>query len=486
MLRRLPTCLCSGVPASTQTPKPRLISFDLPVSIDSTRLSQRERERTQSSNFSFPRESKGGLKAVEPSLDEFFPSSLISPQPESVPIANPVKTPNLWIREGEKPSARDIGRFFRFSRDELMRLLPEGLSGELARDIFLMPSKTRDVGIMYRKITHELLSQLRLVDDGKAIQKRGWLLEGKRGVGKSSILNSIVAWARYQGNWIVLFEPFGSRFGKEITDINKSSSGLYIQNQLAKDLLQRFQAFNQSLLEQIPVNLDYYGRLGLDTSQIENIERVYLPLIEKAVEKKSLSLEDRVRELSRLRNSLKVPSMRQALKSPLNLAEIVEFGMNNISFATQAVGELLNQLKIQDSFPVLVALDEFNELFVVSEYVSARYDNTIFNGYIPSYHLSLPRILGRWDGHEFKRGLKLFATSWAKRNRRQFDPSILGINPEEIKQIRNFTKSEFEHYLAYQHLTGTSHRFPRSKLDYFYLLTQGNGFQSRRVISTLY
>ena len=485
MLRRVPNLLCSGS-SHTQTVKTRVISFDLPVSIDSTRLSEAERQRSNPFPLAKSRKGIGESKSAESLLDEFFPSSLISPQPEGLPIPNPVKIPNLWIRTGETPSACDIGKYGRFSRDELMRILPEGLAGELARDIFLMPSKTRDVGIMYRKITHEIVSQLRLVNDCRSIEKRGWLLEGKRGVGKSSILNNVVAWARTQGNWIVLFEPFGSRFGKEITDIHKSSSGLYIQNQLAKQLLERFQTFNQNLLEQVPVNLNYYGRLGIDTSQIETIERVYLPVIEKAVEQKSLSLEDRVRELSRLRNSLKVPSMRLALHSPQTVAEIVEFGMNNLSYATQAVGELLNQLKLQDTFPVLVALDEFNELFVVSEFVSARYDNTTFNGYIPSYHLSLPRILCRWDGHEFKRGLKLYATSWAKRNRRQFDPSILGLKPEEIKQVRNFTKSEFEQYLAYQQLTGTSHRFPRSKLDYFYMLTQGNGFQARRVLSTLY
>jgi small subunit ribosomal protein S29 len=168
------------------------------------------------------------------------------------------------------------------------------------------------------------------------------------------------------------------------------------------------------------------------------------------------------------------------------VAEICEFGTNNVSYATQAVAELIAQLKTQDKFPVLVALDEFNELFVVSEYVSTRYDNTVFNGYIPSYHLALPRMLSRWDGAEFKRGVKLYATSWAKRNRRQFDPELLGIKPEEIKQVRNFSKSEFMHYLAYQQLSGTSHRFHADKADYFYMLTQGNGFETRRALATLY
>ena len=472
-------CVEPSTNAAKAVEKPRIISFDLPAMIDSTRLTERERLRKKSHEVrsSMSNESK---------LDEFFPASLLSPQPYELPSVEPVRVPHLWIRADETPTIADTGRYLRYSREDLMQLMPEGLAGELARDIILMPSRTRDIGMMYRKTTHEIISQLQSCDDGHSIQKKGWLLEGKRGTGKSTILNSVVAWARSQGNWIVMFEPLGSRFGKEIADITKSSCGVYIQNELSKQFLERFLLFNRSLLEQVSVDLNFYGRVGIDSSQIETVERVYLPLIEKAVDQKNLSPEERVREISRLRNSIRIPSMKSQMEKPSSLADICEFGIDNISFATQAVGELINQLKIQDTFPVLVALDEFNELFVVSEYVSNRYDNTIFNGYIPSYHLSLPRMLCRWDGHEFKRGLKLYSTTWAKRNRRQFDPTILGIKPEEIKQVRNFTKNEFAHYLAYQHLTGTSHKFPRSKLDYFYMLTQGNGFQARRILATLH
>lgn len=465
---------------------PRPVSFDLPVMIDSTRLTERERLRNKSLD---------SLKGKQPAslgskLDEYFPSSLVSPQSEDLPQVVPVKLPNLWIREDEEPSIKDVGRYERFSRDELVDIMPEGLAGELARDIFLMPSKTRDIGIMYRKATDEILYQMKALGAGKSIQKKGWLLEGKRGTGKSCIMNAVVAWARKQGDWIVMFEPLGSRFGKEIAEIKKSNCGIYIQNQLAKEFLERFVMFNKTLLEQVKVDFSFYGRSGIDSSQIENVERVYLPLIEKAVAEKmtSAALPDRIREINRLRQSLVLPSMGkpQNLAYPQSVFEICEFGINNPTYATQAVGEVMAQLKVQDQFPTLIALDEFNELFVVSEYVSARYDNTVFNGYIPSYHLSLPRILSRWDGHEFKRGLKLYSTTWAKRNRRQFNPELLGIKPEEIKQIRNFSPCEFAHYAAYQHLTGTSHRFPASKLNYFFMLTQGNGFQARRIMATLH
>jgi small subunit ribosomal protein S29 len=484
MIRRSIRNLCSEVLQPKATEKVRVISFDLPVTLDSTRLTERERSRNKITSTSAKQDK---INSQMGKLDEFFPTSVISPQPDELSAVDPVKVPHLWLNSDEIPSISDVGRYMRFARNELLEILPEGLAGELPRDVFLMPSRTRDIGIMYRKTTHEILSQLRLLEGRKSIPKAGWLLEGKRGAGKSAILNTIVAWARRRGNWIVLFEPLGSRFGKEIASISRSSCGIYIQSELAKQLLERFLSFNTALLEEIPVNLELYGRAGIDSSQLETVERVYLPLIEKAVaDRPGLSLDERIREIARLRHSLVLPSVRSQLKEPHSVAELCEFGISNSSYATQVVAEILTQLKAQDKYPVLVAVDEFNELFVVSEYVSTRYDNTIFNGYIPSYHLSIPRLLCRWDGMEFKRGLKIYSTSWAKRNRRQFDPTILGIKPEEIKQVRNFTKLEFAHYLAYQQITGTSHRFPKSKLDYFFMLTQGNGFQARRALATLH
>ena len=469
--------------ASETTQKPRVISFDLPAQIDSTRVVESERRRRKL------REKQASVVTSakqQHAIDEYFPTSALTPQPETLPETIPVKRPNLWMKFEEKPSIADVGRYMRFSRDSLMSLMPEGLAGELPRDIFLMPSRTRDVGIMYRKVTHELITQLEMAEQGTSIAKKGWLIEGKRGSGKSAILNATVAWARTQGNWVVLFEPLGSRFGKEIANITRSSSGVYIQNELAKEFLERFLIFNKNLVEQIPVRLEYYGRIGIDSTPVEKLERVYLPLIAKAAANRD-TLCERIEEISRLRNSLVLPTMKSKLAAPATVLDICQFGIDNGStFATQAVGELINQLKVQSEFPVLVAIDEWNEMFVVSEYVSTRYDNTIYNGYIPSYHLSVPRMLSRWDGHEFKRGLKLFSTCWSKRNRRQFNPTLLGVKPEEIKQVRNFTKNEFHNYCAYQALTNTSHRFPESKLEYFYMLTQGNGFEARRMMATLY
>lgn len=480
---------CSSVPREG---KPRVISFSLPprpyapvrAAPPAAMPAAMPAVAEISSESSSVPESSTEPTPSEAFKDSFFPSSMLTPQPEELGAISPVKRPHLWADVSDGLSVTDVGRFLRFKRDDLIRQLPEGLAGETPRDIFLMPSRTRDIGIMYRKPTHEIIHQLSQFEGMSHIPKRGWLLEGKRGTGKSSVLNSVVAWARSR-NWLVLFEPIGSRFGKEISEIVRSNSGVYLQNDLSVQLLERFLQFNEGMLSEVSVDLKYYGKTGIDSSPIEMLERVYLPLIQKRVSSRS-DLASIVSEMHSMRTSLTLPSLVDKLPHPPSLQALVEFGVHNPSYATQTVAELLIQLKVQSTFPVLIALDEWNEMFVVSDFVSARYDNTVFNGYIPSYHLALSRLLSRWDGHEFKRGVKLFATSWNKRNRRQFDPKILGVKAEEIKQVRNFTKHEFAHYCAYQGITGTSHRFPEDRLEYFYMLTQGNGFEARKMMATFY
>ena len=71
------------------------------------------------------------------------------------------------------------------------------------------------------------------------------------------------------------------------------------------------------------------------------------------------------------------------------------------------------------------------------EYVSIRYDNTRFNGYIPGYHLSMPRALHRWDGRLYRRGLKICATSWQHCKRRDYRPELLGVQAPRAPECRS-------------------------------------------------
>merc|ERR1712014_51946 len=141
--------------------------------------------------------------------------------------------------------------------------------------------------------------------------------------------------------------------------------------------------------------------------------------------------------------------MADPLPQPVNVWEIVEFGLENEAYAMQAVSEMFVQLQWQTVHPVLVVVDEWNECFPVSQYVSIRYDNTRFNGYIPGYHLTMPRALHRWDGHRYRRGLKICATSWRHGQRKDYKPWLLGVRDYEIRTLRGFTQHEFANYVTY-------------------------------------
>jgi len=437
------------------------------------------------------------LDSISPEdvASQWPPPALIAP----ALVAKPVKRPHLWLNgRGMDPpeiGVEDAGRFLRLARDDLIELLPEGACGELSRDLTLIPSRTRDVGIMVRKPAIELIYQLsRLQDatDGKKrprIKKAGFLLDGHKGTGKSQILNTVAMWARKNG-WLVVMEPVPSRYSKEIAEIKRSNAGVYIQNEFSQTFLEITSIANRQKFEEIPVDLAYYGTRAIDGEPVKETRRLYEPLIEKTVDQevadKGLSAVDRLHRIAAYKNQVRMPSMAEHLPRPTNVWEIVEFGLQNEAYACQAVAELFVQLQRQTTHPVLIAVDEWNECFPVSQYVSIRYDNTRFYGHIPAYHLTMPRALHRWDGHLYRRGLKICATSWMRFKRRDYRPELLGVKDYEIRTVRNFSPHEFANFVTYYRMMNVLHSFPREDLEYYYMLTQGNGWQARRILSTLY
>ncbi|KAF4658458.1 hypothetical protein FOL46_006949 [Perkinsus olseni] len=438
---------------------------------------------------------------------EMYPSHIITPDITTMPLEDPVKRPDLWMPrqddEGDEyfPKASDVGRFLRLPRDELMELLPEGMGGELPRDIMLIKSRQRDLGIMLRKVTLEIMRQLQCLRDKPSFQHaRGWLLDGKKGSGKSGVLNFIVCWARLNG-WLVVYEPLLSRYNREIAEIKRSNAGLYIQNEFSQQFLERTSIRNREFFEQMPVDMSVYGRKALDGNDLNFTRRLYAPLIEKAVNREIVlkfgedidlehltaeQIEFKLERMAHYRRDVKIPSMTTPLPEPGTLWDIVDFALDNQAYACQAVYELFEQLKVQTKFPLLIVCDEWCEAFPVSHYVSMRYENTIYNGYIPAYHLTMSRLFSKWDGDEYKRGVKLYGTSWRFRNRRDYRPELCGVRDDEMKTVRNFSKHEFANYVGYYRLMNILFNFPRDKLEYFYMLSQGNGFQARRLLITLY
>jgi len=413
------------------------------------------------------------------------------------PKAAPVKRPHLWLGDGDQSyvGPADVGRFVKIARDELIELLPEGACGELAKDITLIPSRTRQVGLMVRKLTVELITQLSALQDATdvrgepCIRKAGFLIDGRRGTGKSQVLNLLVMWARRNG-WLVVLEPTPARYSREIAEIKRSNNGVYIQAEFAQQFLEATSIANREKLSEIPVDMQVYGSSAIDGESVTATRRLYEPLIDKTVEReveeRELSEAERLHRIADYRQQIRVPSMTERLASPANVWEIVEFGLDHEAYAAQAVSEMFVQLQRQTVHPVLVVVDEWNECFPCSQYVSIRYDNTRFNGYIPAYHLTMPRALHKWDGHRYRRGLKICATTWKSSRRRDYRPELLGVKEGQIRTVRNFTQLEFANYVTYLRLMDVLHNFPREDLEYFYMLSQGNGWEARRILSTLY
>lgn len=323
------------------------------------------------------------------------------------------------------------------------------------------------------------------------------------------LLNWLVIWARENG-WLCLFEPFPAKYARDVGDIKRSSAGVYIQSEFAKVFLQRLLLYNEELLQQIPVDLNAYGHAALDGVHRKYAARAYESLLESVVNQdleetkadvcttagvdpELEGLDEAVRwqrEKLKLWQAYKkdvaIPSIKARLPRPSSVAELALFGVENEAFSCQVSYEVFEQIKKQTKFNVLVVVDEWNECFPVSEYVSMRYEATKFGGKIPAYHLAVPRLLSPYNGAQFKRGLKIVATSWSRMRRRDYRPELLGVKPEDIRTVRNFSPLEFACYVSYLQKKGALFNFPADKLQYFYMLCGGNGFHARRLLSTLY
>lgn len=445
------------------------------------------------------------LDAVLPEhVEQAWPPAALVEKPKR---QEPVKRPRSWLVHPKAidqdqcvPSrpevgVEDIGRFVPMRRDDLIELLPEGGCGDLAKDLTLVPSREKPVGLMLRKLSVELMHQMSTMQDATdargrpRIDKAGYLLDGHRGTGKSQILNLLAMWARERG-WLVVLEPNPSRYSREIAEIKRSNNGVYIQNEFAQQFLEVTSLSNRSMLESIPVDFTSYGSRAIDGEPMSETRRLYEPLIEKTVDREAddqgLSGVERLRRIAEYKKQVRIPTMVEHLRDPATVWDIVDFGLENEAYATQAVAEMFVQLQRQTVHPVLVLVDEWNECFPCSEYVSVRYDNTRFHGQIPAYHLTMPRAFHRWDGHLYRRGIKICATSWMKSRRRDYRPELLSVKDHQIRTVRNFSPVEFANYVMHLRASGVLHNFPANDLEYYFMLTGGNGWQARRILSTLY
>lgn len=452
------------------------------------------------------------------------PSEFLLPTP---PVFIPVDQGQKTLGESEKifqtPCAAACGTYEKMHPPLFFGKNPERLPPSLRKDFHLCAEVYDHFGLMLRPQTLQLIRQLETYANQKdpctghypAIAQRGFLLDGVQGAGKSICLQHLVWWAKTHG-WIVLYESEPDQYMRRCTPIVRSNAGIYIQEEFSHQFLKTFVKANESKLGTLPVSLEAYGRIALDGSPTAWSRRVFEPTVKKSVRhqlrrevseptegrSRSRNLEqclERAQTVSvdllkrqmlleqQLRSLIHTPTVRQQLPRPQTVLEIAQLGVDDSAFSTAALAEVLQQLRLQTKIPVLIAVDNLNSLFWVSQYVSARYNLTKYNGYIPGVHLALPRLLSRWDGGGYKRGIKVGALTWSRNiKRRAFDPRLLGVSPTEVISIPQFSASEFDCYVRYMAHKSAVVQFPESKIPYYYMMTNGNGEKARKTLATFY
>ncbi|CDR97788.1 hypothetical protein, conserved [Babesia bigemina] len=394
------------------------INFSLPKTLEAARrsLGRRSRVRSDARSGGATHQSADALLRTQYGLSEdAYREYGVR---EGMLAAHMANKDSFVLDEGSvytelhKCNAHNIASIFQTKPESIFSALPEGACGDVLKDIALLP-EGQALGIVNRKVAVEIISQLRQYASSKRgeIRARGMLLDGKRGTGKSYVLNHVAMWARQNG-WMVIMEPSPSKYAREVGSIKRSNAG----SEFAVKFLETLMTANAEKLEMIDVKPQHYGKIALDGNHVEYTKRMFNPVIRKAVEEEleifmeeeggsALEVEvERLKLWHSYRQQFKIPVLRDVLHAPKTLVQIAKFGIENETYANQAVYELFDQLKHQTVFPLLIIVDEYNECFPVSEYLSIKYENTKFNGWIPSYHLAMPRLFSKFDGEQYTNG----------------------------------------------------------------------------------
>ncbi|KAI0831871.1 mitochondrial ribosomal death-associated protein 3-domain-containing protein [Trametes gibbosa] len=245
------------------------------------------------------------------------------------------------------------GKAMSFPQEESKALKAYGLPTNILVDYMLL---TKPCSIV-REATVSVLDQLDSAA-GTSSKDTRVVLTGKSGCGKSYLLLQAVQYS-LQKEWINLYIP------RAINLVNSSSPFVYdartqTYNQpfFAQQLLKRFVDVNEALIRSLTVQGSY-------------------PLEERAV-------------------SIGAP-----------LADLINIGVEMQSVAPVVLSALLDELAKQTKYPVLLAIDDFQALYCMSQYRDP------FFRAIKAYHLTLPRTLLEFASGErsFARGAVLGALS---------------------------------------------------------------------------
>jgi len=182
----------------------------------------------------------------------------------------------------------------------------------------------------------------------------GLLLWGERGCGKSHVLSYAVAWA-HENNWVNLTVPSAEKFIHHDMDIFRWKNGLYLQKELAKEMLVDFAISNEQVLREWEVDQSLYGQYdlsGIKDTEFEPCPRFWDEKHQCWSDSWKEKLYDV--EINYYDQQYDLLAFRLAspdkLPEPRYISDIVNFGIANPELATNAVAELLEQLYHTDKY----------------------------------------------------------------------------------------------------------------------------------------
>ena len=204
-----------------------------------------------------------------------------------------------------------VNKFFDASSSRLNDILPEGSSRTFVKAMDITKHW------MLRKTTSEILSKLSNFKNSSEKSKLKFMLDGKTGVGKSVALGQIIDYCR-SSDWLVFHVPKARDWCYHGFYVEKSKviPDKFDVAGLGDDLLSSFLSAHSDKLAELPLD---------DAEKYSTMFNVY-----------------------------------QREFTGTTLKDLVEFGIKYPETSCVAIVELRSQLNRVTTYPVLIAIDEYN------------------------------------------------------------------------------------------------------------------------------
>jgi small subunit ribosomal protein S29 len=301
------------------------------------------------------------------------------------------------------------------------------------------------------------------------------LLWGVHGSGKSGSLYAVTMWA-IKSNWLVFKVPSVRAITHSKLDhlTRHDKTRLFLNPDLAVEILKDFFSTNEHLLENIEVDKSIYGKynmIGVHRDEPNPVPNFYIEDRQTYFYESDKVFDETECETIRKHQIEYDSILGEKLPDPKTLAAIAKYGIENPTFATNCLAELLEQAYNLESHNVLVSIDDYNWLYRPSDTPAFMYDNIKgLNGRVPPYHIALCRLFMKFDGHQIRRGFKIGATSNYSIVKHYFEPKKINFPNEFGVQLHGVDQKHLNHLVRFA---------TESDLEY-------NGFEEEHFIRQLW